>query len=113
MANISKAIAKNKYTGQSAQKVRLVADMIRGKNAVKSLDVLEFVNKAATLHVKKCLASAIANAVVLGLDKDKLVISSITVDEAPTMKRGRIRSRRGPGEILKRSSHITIILNEG
>jgi len=112
MAIKSTVIAKNKYTGQSAQKVRLVADMIRGKNALKSLEVLEFVNKAATLHVKKCLASAIANGVVAGMDKGKLSISSILVDEAPTMKRSRIRSRRGPGEILKRSSHITIILKE-
>lgn len=112
MSNKTIAIAKNKYTGQSAQKVRLVADMIRGKSAIKSMDVLEFVNKAATHHVKKCLNSAIANAQVLGMDKSKLKISSIVVDEAPTLKRGRIRSRRGPGEILKRSSHITIKLIE-
>lgn len=104
--------SKTKYTGQSPQKVRLIADMIRGKMAQKSLEMLEFVNKASTKPVYKCLKAAIANGVVQNLDKDKLTISEIRVDEAPTLKRSRIRSRRGPGEILKRSCHVSIILQE-
>lgn len=94
MLNNKSVIAKNKYTGHSAQKVRLIADLIRGKNAEQSKQVLEFVNKAASLHVKKCLDSAIANAVVKGLDRSKLTIDQILIDEAPTLKRMRIRSKK-------------------
>lgn len=107
------AISKNKYTGHSAQKVRLVADMVRGMNAQDAINMLYFVNKAASLHVSKAIKSALSNAVNNHeMDKKKLVISKILVDEAPTLKRYRIASRRGPQQVLKRSSHILVELKE-
>lgn len=106
------SISKLNNTGQSAQKVRLVADSIRGKSAVTSSEILNFVNKLAARHVKKCLDSAIANASVAGFGKSNLFISKITVDEATTMKRMRPVSRGRGREILKRSSNIFIELSE-
>lgn len=106
-------IAKYKYTGMSAQKVRLVADLIRKMNALEAMNMLQFVNKAASKVVMKNLKSAIANATNNhGMDKKKLFVVASYVDEAPTTKRFRIASRRGPQERLKRSSHITVELRE-
>ena len=106
-------IAKYKYSGMSAQKVRLVADLIRKMNAIEAMNMLQFVNKAASKVVMKNLKSAIANATNNhGMDKKKLIVVASYVDEAPTTKRFRIASRRGPQERLKRSSHITVELRE-
>ncbi|MEI6462893.1 MAG: 50S ribosomal protein L22 [bacterium] len=107
------AISKLKYSGMSAQKVRLVADMIRNSDANEALNMLTFVQKYAAKPIAKALKSAIANATNNHeMDKKKLVISKLTVDEAPTLKRYRIASRHGPQERLKRSSHITVELTE-
>ena len=93
----------------SAQKVRLVADQVRGMRVEESLNLLEFSPKKAAHMVKKLLDSAIANAENNeGADVDELKVSSIFVDEGMTMKRLRPRAKGRADRILKRSCHITI-----
>jgi large subunit ribosomal protein L22 len=93
----------------SAQKVRLVADQVRGMRVEEALGLLEFSSKKAAHLVKKLLDSAIANAENNeGADVDELKVSSIFVDEGMTMKRLRPRAKGRADRILKRSCHITI-----
>ncbi|MBK6509729.1 MAG: 50S ribosomal protein L22 [Haliea sp.] len=93
----------------SAQKVRLVADQVRGLRVEEALGLLEFSTKKAAHIVKKLLDSAIANAENNeGADVDELKVSSIFVDEGMTMKRLRPRAKGRADRILKRSCHITI-----
>lgn len=104
-----------KLTGAqiSAQKVRLVADQIRGKEVEEALDVLEFSNKKAADIVKKLLNSAIANAEHNeGADVDELKVSTIFVDEGRTLKRLRPRAKGRADRILKRSCHITVKVSD-
>ena len=101
--------AKSKYVRTSAQKARLVVDMVRGENALYSVEMLNFVRKAAALPVRKTIESAIANAEFNhDLDKSKLKIVEAMVNEAPTLKRGRAVSKGRYHQILKRSCHIII-----
>ena len=97
----------------SAQKVRLVADQIRGKNVADALILLEFSPKKGADLMKKVLESAIANAEHNeGADVDELNVSTIFVDEGTTMKRIRPRAKGRADRILKRSCHITIKVSE-
>jgi len=101
--------AYGKYFRTSAQKARLVVDLIKGKNTIEALSILKFTNKRAVEYVKKVLDSAIANAVNnFQLDKKNLYIKIIQVDDAPIIKRGRSGSRGRYQPILKRNCHITI-----
>jgi large subunit ribosomal protein L22 len=98
----------------SAQKVRLVADQVRGKAVEEALDVLTFSNKKAAQIIKKVLDSAIANAENNeGADVDELKVSTIFVDEGMTMKRLRPRAKGRADRILKRSCHITVKVADG
>jgi large subunit ribosomal protein L22 len=93
----------------SAQKVRLVADQVRGLLVEEALGVLEYSTKKAARIVKKVLDSAIANAENNeGADVDELKVSSIFVDEGMTLKRLHPRAKGRADRILKRSCHITI-----
>ena len=93
----------------SAQKVRLVADQVRGMEVEKAEQLLSFSTKKAARIVKKVLMSAIANAEHNeGADIDELKIQAIMVDEGPTLKRGRARAKGRGTRILKRTSHITL-----
>jgi len=93
----------------SAQKARLVADMVRGKSVAEALDLLTFSPKKGAAIVKKVLESAIANAEHNdGADVDELKVSTIFVDEAMTMKRIRPRAKGRADRILKRGCHITV-----
>ncbi len=107
--------AKSKYVLMSARKVRLVVDMIRNKKAIEAVEMLQFVDKAASLPVRKTLESAITNAIFnFGNDKKALKITTAFVDEAPTFKRGRATSRGRYRRILKRNCHIVIgVMEEG
>ncbi len=97
----------------SAQKVRLVANQVRGKNAEKALDILQFSEKKGAAILQKVLESAIANAEHNeGADVDELVISRIFVDEGATMKRIKPRAKGRADRILKRSCHITVEVGE-
>ncbi len=98
-----------KHARMSAQKARLVADQIRNMPVDKALDLLQFSRKRAAQTIRKVLESAIANAEHNeGADIDELTVSSIYVDEGPTMKRWRARAKGRGVQILKRSCHITV-----
>jgi large subunit ribosomal protein L22 len=93
----------------AAQKVRLVADQIRGQRVEKAINILTFSNKKAAALVKKVLESAIANAEHNdGADVDELKVSTIMVDEGATMKRWRARARGRAAKIMKRTCHVTV-----
>ena len=105
------AIAKHNFARISSQKARLVADLIRGKSVDQALEILTFSNKKAAALVKKVLESAIANAEHNeGADIDDLNVAKIFVDEGPTMKRIMPRAKGRADRILKRSSHITVVV---
>ncbi|MCV3262431.1 50S ribosomal protein L22 [Vibrio harveyi] len=105
------AIAKHNFARISPQKARLVADLIRGKSVDQALEILTFSNKKAAALVKKVLESAIANAEHNeGADIDDLNVAKIFVDEIPTMKRIMPRAKGRADRILKRSSHITVVV---
>ncbi|MEZ7818830.1 MAG: 50S ribosomal protein L22 [Pseudomonadales bacterium] len=106
-----RAIAKR--LSISAQKVRLVADQVRGKPVADALDILNFSTKKGAVLVKKTLESAIANAEHNeGADVDDLRISEIFVNEGMTMKRIRPRAKGRADRILKRSCHITVTVSD-
>ena len=97
----------------SAQKVRLVVDLVRGKNANEALETLRFVNKAAALPVRKLLASAVANAEEnYGVSRDDLYVAQIFANEATTRKWRRFGARGRFKPILRRNSHVTVVLRE-
>ena len=105
--------AKVRFLPQSAQKVRAVIDLVRGKSANEALEILKFVNKRAALPVQKLVASAVANAEEnFGVSRDDLFVAKITADEAPTRKWRRFGARGRFKPILRRSSHVTVILRE-
>ncbi|TAN07060.1 MAG: 50S ribosomal protein L22 [Rhodanobacteraceae bacterium] len=93
----------------SAQKARLLADMVRGMPVGKASAVLEHTNKKAAHLVRKVLLSAVANAENnVGADVDELKIARIYVDEGAVMKRMHARAKGRGARILKRTSHITV-----
>ncbi len=107
------AIAKHKFARVSPQKGRLVADQIRGQSVAKALEILAYSPKKAATLVKKVLESAIANAEHNeGADIDELTVSSIMIDEGPTMKRIKPRAKGRADRILKRTSHITVVVSD-
>ncbi len=106
-----RAVAK--YIRMSPQKVRLVADLVRGKNVQEALTVLQFTNRAAAKSVSQVVASAAANAEEnYGLLLDDLYIAEIKVDDAPTLRRGRAGARGRYKPLLKRGSHISVMVTE-
>ncbi|MGK0298310.1 MAG: large subunit ribosomal protein L22 [Gammaproteobacteria bacterium] len=105
--------AKLLYERLSPQKMRLVADQIRGIRVDKALDILKFSNKKSAAVIKKVLESAIANAEHNdGADIDELKISEIFIDQGPTLKRLRPRARGRADRIVKPTSHITVTVAE-
>jgi len=106
--------AKLKYARISPQKCRLVADMVRGKPVGQALATLRFTPKKAAELVRKVLESAIANAENnQGADVDELRVKTIMVDEAPSLKRFHARAKGRGNRIVKRNSHITILVGDG
>lgn len=106
-------IAKLRYLRIAPRKVRLVADLIRGKLVEKAQTILGFTVKKAALPLFKLLKSAIANAKTnFQLEEKNLYISKILVDEGPKYKRWMPRSRGQASAIQKKTSHITIVLDE-
>ncbi|MFL7869645.1 MAG: 50S ribosomal protein L22 [Anaerolineales bacterium] len=105
--------AKLRFLPLSAQKVRLVIDMVRGKDAVEALETLRFVQKRAALPVRKLLASAVSNAEEnFGISRDDLYVATIFADEAPTRRWRRFGARGRFKPILRRTSHVTVVLRE-
>jgi large subunit ribosomal protein L22 len=106
-----RAVAK--YIRISPQKVRLIIDAVKGKQVEAALDLLKFMPQKAATIVEKVIKSAIANADQYpDIDVDSLVIRNITADTGPTLKRFRARARGRGSRILKRTTHITVILAE-
>ena len=102
-------IAKHRYARTSAQKARLVADLIRGKKVAQALEILTFTNKKAAALVKKVLESAIANAEHNeGADIDELKVVTIFVDKGPSLKRFRARAKGRGNRIEKQTCHINV-----
>ncbi len=105
--------AVTKYTGISPQKARLVLDEMRGRNAQDALVILQFMPQSAAKVVAKTIKSALANATEnFGLEADDMYISKIMADQAPTRKWRRFGARGRFKPWLRRSSHITVILDE-
>jgi large subunit ribosomal protein L22 len=98
----------------SPQKARLVADQVRGMPVAKAADLLQFSDKKAAAMIRKVLWSAISNAENnLGADIDELKITSIMVDEGPVLKRFMARAKGRGTRILKRTSHISVVVGSG
>jgi large subunit ribosomal protein L22 len=93
------------------QKAKRVADLIRGERVEDALNALRFQPQAVAENFFKLVASAVANAESTeGLRREDLVISTVLVDEGPTMKRWRARARGAANRILKRTSHLTVVV---
>ncbi len=106
-----KAVAKNIHT--SSRKVRLVVDLVRGRPVAEALALLRFMPQAAAAEVAQVVKSAVANAEQNNhLSAEDLYISRIAADEGPTMKRFRPRAHGRANSILKRSTHITVVVDE-
>lgn len=107
----AKAVAR--YIRISPRKCRIVIDLIRGKSVKDALNILKFVPKRASKPIEKVVRSAAANAEHnFNMNKDNLVISAAYVDGGPTLKRFHPRQRGQAFPILKRSSHITVVVKE-
>ncbi len=100
-----------KYARISPQKIRKLIDAIKGKPVEEGLDTLKFMPQKAAGIIEKIVRSAVANADQNpDIDVDSLVISNIITDQGPMLKRFRARARGRGTRILKRTSHITVIL---
>lgn len=107
----AKAILR--YARISPRKVKIVLDLIRGKDAEEAMGILKNTRKAASEYLIKLLASAMANAEVnFEMDKSKLYVSECFVCPGPTLKRLMPRARGSADRILKRTSHMTIVVKE-
>jgi large subunit ribosomal protein L22 len=97
----------------SAQKVRLLVNMVRGKDVVEALNILKFMPNGAARPISKVLASAMANAEEnFGVSRDSLYVHTIVADEAPTRKWRRFGARGRFKPWLRRASHVTVVLRE-
>ena len=107
------ARAVSKYLRVSPQKVRMVIGAVKGKPVEAGLNILRFMPQKAARVLEKTVRSAVANADQNpDIDDDALIISNITADSGPTLKRFRARARGRGARILKRTTHITVILAE-
>jgi large subunit ribosomal protein L22 len=105
--------AVSKYLRVSAQKTRLVADMVRGKKVDEALVLLRYTPKKSGRLISKVLRSAVANAEnTQSADVEKLYVKAIMVDQGPRLKRFRPRAMGRATRIIKPSSHITVVLSE-
>lgn len=111
----ARAIAKN--IRMSPRKMRLVIDLIRGRSVNEAYSILQFSKKAASKPIEKTLRSAVANAEFRAdeqnevLDVDDLIVREAFIDEGTTMKRWRPRAMGRATPIMKRSSHVTIVVD--
>lgn len=112
------AKAQAKYVRCTPMKARRIVDVVRGKRAVEAINVLRFAPQAAAVPVRKVIESAVANARVKAeragerFDENELFITEVFADEGPTLKRFRPRAQGRAGRILKRTSHITVIVGD-
>jgi large subunit ribosomal protein L22 len=107
----TKAVAK--YIRISPQKARLVADVVRGMDADTAITTLKFMPKKGARILRKVIESAVANAIQTEkVDTDTLYIKNILIDGGPMLKRFRPRAMGRATRVLKRTSHITVVVDE-
>lgn len=105
--------ASLKYARVGAQKARLVADVVRGKDVNEAVKTLTFLNKKSAAMVKKLIESAVANAEYKKvMDVDSLYVKAIWVDQGPVLKRFRPRAQGRAFGVRKKTSHINVVLEE-
>ena len=110
----SKAILR--FARVSAQKARLVADLVRGRDVPEAMDLLQFTDKKTAPMIRKLIESAVANAEQaakrdsIDIDIDQLFVKTITVDGGPSLRRFRPRAQGRATKILKKTSHISVEL---
>ena len=110
---VPQAVATLKYARISSRKVKIVADLIRGKSAEEALAIVKFTPKASSVIIEKLLKSAIANAENNhGMKSNKLYVDQIYANQGPTLRRIRPAAKGSAVRIRKRTSHITIVLKE-
>ncbi|MDO4392644.1 MAG: 50S ribosomal protein L22 [Clostridium sp.] len=110
---VLQASATLKYARISSRKVKIVADLIRGKDADEALAIVKFTPKASSEVIEKLLKSAIANAENNhGMKHEKLYVAEIYANQGPTLRRIRPAAKGSAVRIRKRTSHITIVLKE-
>ena len=98
---------------QSPRKVRLMADLVRGKKIDDAITTLSFIPKRAALPIEKLLSSALANAKNLSMSADDLIVKEIKVDAGSTLYRSQPRSYKGGvSTVRKRTSHVSVVLSE-
>ncbi len=113
MADYFEVKAVEKYIRMSPRKVRLVANLVRGRGVDDAIAILKASPKIAARAVEKAIGSAAANAIQnYGLTREELFVSTIHADEGPTLKRMKAGARGRYKPILKRSSHITVAVAE-
>ncbi len=104
--------AIHRYARISPRKARLIVDMVRGRHVQDALDILKFTPNRAAPMISKVLTSAIANANEAEASVEDLFVTEAHIDEGPTMKRFRPKDRGRAHSILKRTSHITVVVEE-
>ena len=110
---VLQAVATLKYARISSRKVKIVADLIRGKNVEEALAIVKFTPKASSAIIEKLLKSAIANAENNhGMKHENLYVAEIYANQGPTLRRIRPAAKGSAVRIRKRTSHITIVLKE-
>ena len=110
---VKEARATLKFARISSRKVKIVADLIRGKDVDEALAIMKFTPKASSEVIEKLLKSAIANAENNhGMKHEKLYVAEIFANQGPTLKRIRPAAKGSAVRIRKRTSHITIVLKE-
>lgn len=105
--------AKITHLRVSPRKIRLVCDLVRGKNVQDAIDLLKFTNRGCSKSLMKLIESALSNANNKGgFNIDKLYINQLYADQGPALKRSLPRARGSASPILKRTSHVTVVLSE-
>ena len=105
-------MSKHRYARISARKVRLVAELIRGRHVNEALDVLRFTRKRAAVMVEKVLRAAMADADEQEANVNRLVVSEARVDDGPMIKRFQPKDRGRAHPIMKRTSHIVVSVEQ-
>ncbi len=109
--------AIHKYAKTSTQKAKQIADLVRGRTVSEALGILQFAQRRAADIFRKVIESALANATYeaqrarADLDPDTLIVKKICADKGPSLKRWRARARGRAAPILKRTSHLTVVLS--
>ena len=107
------AVARTRFVRISPQKLRLVCALVAGKKVDQALSILEFTPKKGAKIISKTLVAAIANARdQQNVDEDKLYVKRVVADTGPTWKRSMQRAHMHATPILKRSSHLTVVVDE-